>query len=202
MRVLFTLAAVLLVALVPPTARASHLKEQPKKHKIVYHLDEAGLDKARSVLGDIENHIRGVGGADHIEAIELVGHRAAPRHFVPASMDARRKSVPSSPARATSWTATGRPVPEHPSSRTIAGWPVRLNQTVNGEKAKTRRQYSSTSSIIISIQPSFGGRVPSPGVSSTSQRSWNAAICRRRAARGARSRIKICALARGRPSAN
>ena len=60
MRVLFTLAAVLLVALVPPTARASHLKEQPKKHKIVYHLDEAGLDKARSVLGNIENHIRGV----------------------------------------------------------------------------------------------------------------------------------------------
>src|SRR5437899_3104954 len=161
MRVLFTLAAVLLVALVPPTARASHLKEQPKKHKIVYHLDEAGLDKARSVLGNIENHIRGVGGAD-------------------PSRDARRKSVPSSPARATSWTATGRPVPERPSGRTIAGWPVRLNQTVNGEKAKTRRQYSSTSSIIISIQPSFGGRVPSPGVSSTSQRSWNAAICRPR----------------------
>ena len=87
MRVLFTLAAVLLVALVPPTARASHLKEQPKKHKIVYHLDEAGLDKARSVLGNIENHIRGVGGADHIEAIELVVHGAALRNFVPASMD-------------------------------------------------------------------------------------------------------------------
>src|SRR6266704_2720551 len=74
MRVLFTLAAVLLVALVPPTARASHLKEQPKKHKIVYHLDEAGLDKARSVLGNIENHIRVVGGA-------------ALRNFVTASMD-------------------------------------------------------------------------------------------------------------------
>src|SRR3989442_4452647 len=87
MRVLFTLAAVLLVALVPPTARASHLKEQPKKHKIVYHLDEAGLDKARSVLGNIENHIRGVGGADHIEAIELVVHGAALRNFVTASMD-------------------------------------------------------------------------------------------------------------------
>src|SRR2546427_6368704 len=87
MRVLFTLAAVLLVALVPPTARASHLKEQPKKHKIVYHLDEAGLDKARSVLGNIENHIRGVGGADHIEAIELVVHRAAVPNFLTASMD-------------------------------------------------------------------------------------------------------------------
>jgi len=72
---------------VPATARASHLKEQPKKHNVVYHLDEAGLDKARSVLGNIENHIRGVGGADHIEAIELVVHGAALRNFVTASMD-------------------------------------------------------------------------------------------------------------------
>src|SRR3989449_9655935 len=92
MRVLFTLAAVLLVALVPPTARASHLKEQPKKHKIVYHLDEAGLDKARSVLGNIENHIRGGGGADHIEAIELVVHGAAPRNLVTASMGRARRA--------------------------------------------------------------------------------------------------------------
>src|SRR5437773_12261611 len=87
MRVLFTLAAVLLVALVPPTARASHLKEQPKKHKIVYHLDEAGLDNARSVLGNIENHIRAVGGADHIEAIEPAAHGAALRNVVTASPD-------------------------------------------------------------------------------------------------------------------
>src|SRR5216117_3536148 len=79
MRVLFTLAAVLLVALVPPTARASHLKEQPKKHKVVYHLDEAGLDKAKFVLGNIENHIRGVGGPEHVEAIELVVHGPALR---------------------------------------------------------------------------------------------------------------------------
>src|SRR5436309_9807550 len=94
MRVLFTLAAVLLVALVPPTARASHLEEQPKKHKIVYHLDEAGLDKARSVLGNIENHIRGVGGADHIEAIELVAHGAALRHFVTPSIDVALRAPP------------------------------------------------------------------------------------------------------------
>ena len=53
-----------------------------------------------------------------------------------------------------------------------------LNQTVNGEKWKTRRQYSSTSSSIMSIQPSFGGSVARPGVNTMSQRSWNAAICR------------------------
>src|SRR2546422_2065754 len=93
MRVLFTLAAVLLVALVPPTARASHLKEQPKKHKIVYHLDEAGLDKARALLGNIQNHIPGVGRGDHIEASGLVVHSAALRYFVTPGMDVPLRST-------------------------------------------------------------------------------------------------------------
>jgi uncharacterized protein len=87
MHTLFVLVVVTLVVLAPPLARASHLKEQPKKHKVVYHLNEAGLDKAKSVLGNIENHIRGVGGPDHIEALELVVHGAALRNFVTASMD-------------------------------------------------------------------------------------------------------------------
>src|SRR5712691_9533758 len=52
--------------------------------------------------------------------------------------------------------------------RLVAGWPVRLNHTVNGEKWKTRRQYSSKSSSIMSIQPSLGGNVARPGVSNTS----------------------------------
>ena len=42
----------------------------------------------------------------------------------------------------------------------IAGWPVRLKHTVNGEKWKTRRQYSWTSSIVMSVphqtQPTIG----------------------------------------------
>ena len=57
---------------------------------------------------------------------------------------------------------------ERPRGSISAGWPVRLNQTVKGEKVKTRRQYSSTSSSIMSIQPSLGGSVPRPGVKSTS----------------------------------
>ena len=56
--------------------------------------------------------------------------------------------------------ARSRPAP---SGSIIAGWPVRLNHTVNGEKVKTRRQYSSTSSIIMSIQPSLTGSVAEPG---------------------------------------
>src|SRR2546425_1818640 len=85
-----------------------------------------------------------------------------------SSWAARRNSIASSPWRATSWTATGSPARERPSGSTIAGWPVMLNQTVKGEKAKTRRQYSSTSSIIMSSQPSLTGSVASPGGSSTS----------------------------------
>ena len=67
---------------------------------------------------------------------------------------------------------------ERPIGSIIAGWPVRLNHTVKGENANTRRQYSSTSPIIMSIQPSFAGAVARPGVSSTSQSAWNAAIWR------------------------
>ena len=55
-----------------------------------------------------------------------------------------------------------------------------LYATVNGENANTRRQYSCTSAIIMSIHPSFGGSVPSPGVRSASHSRWNVAICRPR----------------------
>src|SRR5581483_4660400 len=104
----------------------------------------------------------------------------------PSSWAARRKSVASSPYGPTSWTASGRPrsapaVSTWPRGSTIAGWPVRLNQTVNGENANTRRQYSSTSSIIMSSHPS--GTAPGvarAGVRRTSWSRWNAAICRPR----------------------
>jgi uncharacterized protein len=55
------LAAVLVVTTVMVSlAGASHLKEQPKKHRVVYHLSDP--DKTRFVLGNIENHIAGEGG--------------------------------------------------------------------------------------------------------------------------------------------
>ena len=87
MRALIALAAAALVALLPPSVQASHLKEQPKKHRIVYHLDEASLDKTQFALGNLENHVKGVGGFPHLEAIELVVHGPALRHFVTAGMD-------------------------------------------------------------------------------------------------------------------
>ena len=87
MRSLAMLLAVVCSVLAASIAEAAHLKENAKKHKIVYHLDEASLDKTQFVLGNIENHIRGVGGFGHIEEIELVVHGPALRHFVTAGMD-------------------------------------------------------------------------------------------------------------------
>ena len=68
-------------------AGASHLKEHPRKHRVVYHLSEPGVDKAKAVLGNIVNHVNGVGGWGNIEALELVVHGPALKTFVKADMD-------------------------------------------------------------------------------------------------------------------
>jgi hypothetical protein len=78
------LVAVSMLAAVS-VAGASHLKEQPRKHKVVYHLDDP--DKTKFVLGNIENNITGVGGVDNIEAIELVVHGPALRGFTAKAID-------------------------------------------------------------------------------------------------------------------
>ena len=74
-----------LVALVQ--ADAAHLKENARKHKIVYQLDDAGVDKAKFVLGNIRNHVSGVGGWQNIESLELVVFGPALKSFVQGSMD-------------------------------------------------------------------------------------------------------------------
>jgi uncharacterized protein len=92
-RSLASLAVASLLVLAPAVAGASHLKEQPRKHKVVYHLSEAGVDKARFVLGNIHNTITGVGGPANIEAIELVVHGPALKTFLTASMDPELKAM-------------------------------------------------------------------------------------------------------------
>ena len=52
------------------------------KLKIVYHLND--LDKVSFVLGNIQNHLDGVGGPDHV-TIALVVHGKALRAFHSAS---------------------------------------------------------------------------------------------------------------------
>jgi intracellular sulfur oxidation DsrE/DsrF family protein len=81
------LAVVAFLTVQPATVKASHLKENPKRHKIVYHLNEPGVEKAKAVLGNIRNHIKGVKGWDNIEALELVVHGAALKAFLRKDMD-------------------------------------------------------------------------------------------------------------------
>jgi intracellular sulfur oxidation DsrE/DsrF family protein len=76
-----------LMFLAGPVAEASHLADNPKRHKIVYHLTEPGADKAKAVLGNVRNHVKGVGGWRNIEALELVVHGAALKSFLRAGMD-------------------------------------------------------------------------------------------------------------------
>ena len=92
---LTALVLLLVVAVMVSAApgQASHLKEQPRKHRVVYHLSEAGVDKARFVLGNIQNTLSGVGGAANVEAIELVVHGPALKTFVTATIDAQLKTV-------------------------------------------------------------------------------------------------------------
>jgi len=68
-------------------SEAAHLKENSKKHKIVYHLNEPGAEKAKAVLGNMRNHVKGVGGWENIEALELVVHGAALKSFLRKDMD-------------------------------------------------------------------------------------------------------------------
>ena len=84
---------VAIVLLAQVRADGAHLKENPRKHRIVYHLDEAGLDKAKFVLGNIRNHVVGVGGWQHVEALELVVHGPALKLFVQSSIDPALKQT-------------------------------------------------------------------------------------------------------------
>jgi intracellular sulfur oxidation DsrE/DsrF family protein len=61
-------------------SRASAATEAPatKKLKVVYHLND--LDKVGFVVGNIQNHLNGVGGPDNV-TIALVVHGQALRAF-------------------------------------------------------------------------------------------------------------------------
>ena len=81
---LFVAAALLLVG--TTGAGASHLGDG-KKHRVVYQLDDPGVDKTRFVLNNIQNHVKGVGGWKNIETLELVVFGPALRHFVTKDID-------------------------------------------------------------------------------------------------------------------
>lgn len=68
------------------SAEASNVREQPRKHRIFYHLNEAGIEKASAVLTNIQNHVDVVGW-QNIEALELVVHGPALKTFVSKGID-------------------------------------------------------------------------------------------------------------------
>jgi intracellular sulfur oxidation DsrE/DsrF family protein len=69
-------------ALAASRAGAAGEAAPPAKLKVVYHLND--LDKVNFVVGNIQNHLDGVGGPDHI-TIALVVHGQALRAFHSAS---------------------------------------------------------------------------------------------------------------------
>jgi len=78
--------ALALVVIGAAPAAATHSKDYPKKHKILYHLNEAGNAKAIAVLTNIQNHVDTVGW-QNIEALELVVHGPALRTFLAKDLD-------------------------------------------------------------------------------------------------------------------
>jgi intracellular sulfur oxidation DsrE/DsrF family protein len=65
-------------ALAASRANAASEAAPPAKLKVVYHLND--LDKVSFVLGNIQNHLDGVGGPDHV-TIALAIHGQALRAF-------------------------------------------------------------------------------------------------------------------------
>jgi intracellular sulfur oxidation DsrE/DsrF family protein len=59
-------------------AVVSSAQAAPNKSKVAYHLTDA--ERAKSVLGNIRNHIQGVGGPENVEIV-LVVHGAAVKAF-------------------------------------------------------------------------------------------------------------------------
>ncbi|HLG81201.1 MAG TPA: DsrE family protein [Bradyrhizobium sp.] len=60
------------------SARAATEAPAPGRQKVVYHLSD--LEKASFVMGNIQNHLDGVGGPDHV-TIALVVHGPALKAF-------------------------------------------------------------------------------------------------------------------------
>lgn len=71
-----------------PAKEAGQVKKvsEAKKHKIVYHFNDADPKKAIAVLTNIQNHVDVVGW-DKIEALELVAHGPGLRPFMKKDMD-------------------------------------------------------------------------------------------------------------------
>ena len=67
-------------------AGASHTPDNPKKHKVFFHLNESDPNKASAVLTNVQNLVDTVGWKN-IEALELVVHGPGLRPFIARTID-------------------------------------------------------------------------------------------------------------------
>ena len=126
MRSLTLVLTALVLFLGAAGAGASHLGDG-KKHRIVYQLDDPGVDKARFVLNNIANHVKGVGGFKNIEALELVVFGPALKHFVTKDIDREvMQALAALQAQGVVFGACGN---------TMKGMNVTLEQLAPGAKA-------------------------------------------------------------------
>jgi hypothetical protein len=72
-------------------AEASHSAENPKKHKVFFHLTESDPQRANAVLTNVQNFVDVVGWKN-IEALELVVHGPGLRPFVVKGIDPEVKA--------------------------------------------------------------------------------------------------------------
>jgi len=122
---LVAFALALMLAGITPSG-ASHLGDG-KKHRIVYQLDDHGADKARFVLNNIANHVKGVGGWQNVEALELVVFGPALKHFVTKDIDREvKQALQALQAQGLVFGACGN---------TMKGMNVTLEQLASGAKA-------------------------------------------------------------------
>ena len=72
-------------------AEASHSADNPKKHKVFFHLTESDPQRAKAVLTNVQNFVDVVGWKN-IEALELVVHGPGLRPFVAKGIDPEVKA--------------------------------------------------------------------------------------------------------------
>ena len=72
-------------------AEASHSAENPKKHRVFFHLTESDPQRANGVLTNVQNLVE-VEGWKNIEELELVVHGPGLRPFVARGIDPEVKA--------------------------------------------------------------------------------------------------------------
>jgi intracellular sulfur oxidation DsrE/DsrF family protein len=69
-----------------PSTEASHSADNPRKHRVFFHLTESDPARASAVLTNVQNLVEVVGWRN-IEALELVAHGPGLRPFVAKGID-------------------------------------------------------------------------------------------------------------------